>query len=67
MHLGKENQMRKILLGLVAALALSSFALPAMAQAGDTGAPAKKEKKAKKHKKAKGEGDTMAPAAEPKK
>jgi hypothetical protein len=56
--------MKKILLGLVAAFALSTFAAPAFAEeaaGGDKPADgAKKEKKAKKGKKAK-EGD--APAA----
>jgi hypothetical protein len=51
--------MKKILLGIVAALALSSFVAPAFAEdapAGDKGAekPAKKGKKGKKADKAEG-------------
>ena len=60
--------MKKTLLGLVAALALFSFAAPARAEgdapAGDKPADAKKEKKAKKGKKDKAaEGGDAAGAA----
>lgn len=60
--------MKKIILGLVAAFALASFATPARAEGEAADAPkaempAKKSKKSKKHKKANKE-EAAAPAGD---
>ncbi len=54
--------MKKIMLGLVAAFALASFATPVLAEEAAAGDAPKAEKKAKKGKKAAKKDDAAAPA-----